>query len=171
MTLASAAVFVSLRCRGSFYVNLDDLATHDLVEHDASLAHADAAPGEIKAPVVVDSDLLHSFLSTAAPGHGLTLTSFAQARVNREVTLKKPLSSLQLTISHGEAALAWLVLKDEASGEVEVERLRKWVSEERLDLDWWLRSGRKTPGLVETANLGKQVGRIMAEIRSSAQKN
>jgi hypothetical protein len=166
VALASGAVFVSLRSRGSFYVNLDDLATHNLIEHDASLAHADAAPGQRKAPVDVDLDLLRSLISKAAPHHGLTLANFAQARVQREATLKKPLDSMHLRIARGESGLAWLVLKGDASGEVNVERLRKWMGEERLDLDWWLREGRKTVGLLQAMRLGTEVARLMADIRS-----
>jgi hypothetical protein len=159
-------MFVSLRIRRSIYLNLEDLATHNLIEHDASLAHDDAVPGNVKAPVAVNPELLQDFLSRAAPNHGLTLSDFAYARVDRETRLSKPLDGLHAQIGQGEGALSWLLLRDDINGEVNTERLHEWWGEERLVDGWWTDRKRKaTVGLGEARAQAEKISNMMTEIR------
>jgi hypothetical protein len=165
--LACGALAVALRCRRSFALDLDDLATHNLVEHDCSLAHADAPCGSDKAPTRVDAGLMRSFLSHAAPKHGFSLFDFARARVDREDACGKTLGGLRAQIAQGEAALAWLLLRDEGSGEIDVDRLRTWWGEERLDSAWWFRrEDEGAVGLMEARGNAVRVAGMMEDIRS-----
>lgn len=165
--LALSAVFVSLWTKGSLYVGLDDLATHSLIEHDASLGHADAAPGQHKAPTVVDRAMIDSLVRRVAPGHGMTLADFARARVELEAALSQPLGHVHAEIAQGEAALAWRALKDE-TGEVRVDRLLTWWRDERLDFEWWFGESKRdgSLGLLEVRKLVGKVARTMAQIRA-----
>src|ERR1700730_18746890 len=60
--LTTSALAAAIRNRGSLKIDLHDLALHNLVEHDSSLAHDDVAPGAKFAPTVVNPDLLHRVL-------------------------------------------------------------------------------------------------------------
>ena len=53
---------------GFFRLDLDGLAAHNRIEHDGSLAHGDAAPGQRFAPIPVNKSMLHTFLVYAALG-------------------------------------------------------------------------------------------------------
>jgi len=58
-----------------------------------------------------------------------------KARVDREAQLEKPLSNIRAQIGQGEAAVAWLVMKDD-NGKVPLDRLKEWWGEERLPDGW-----------------------------------
>jgi len=130
-------------------LNLDGLAAHNRIEHDASLVHDNASPHAGFAPTRVDTGLLHSLLTRFAPhGHGFALRDFASARAAREALLDCPLDALHEEIACAEGAMTWLVMQDENSGEVPLERLKVWYGEERLPPGF---SRPKNPvGLVET---------------------
>jgi len=120
-------------CGHGFSLDLDGLATHNKLEHDGSLVHLDAPEGSSQAPTTVDPDLLRSFLSTAAPDHGLSEDDFARARCAREE--RKPLGALLADFARGEAALTLLLMANE-NGEIPVETLERWWGQERLPDGW-----------------------------------
>lgn len=127
-----------LLCGHGFIVrrlDLDALAVHGKIEHDGSLVHDDCLQGSRVASVTVNESLLRALLAYAAPRHGLTIHNFARARADRESHLVHPLDSMHSEIGRGEAALTWLLMKDE-QGEVPLERLEQWYGEERLPDNW-----------------------------------
>ncbi|OCB89647.1 Cloroperoxidase [Sanghuangporus baumii] len=148
-------------------LDLHDLARHGRIEHDGSLGHADAAPGQKYAPVVPDPERLASLLDAQGPrvkgpaGVGaLTLLDLARVRYLRDAELGRPLDPLHAFITRGEVALILLALGVASSGGLEDlavphERLEQWFTEERLPDDWEGPSSRI--GLRNTAKVGKIV--------------
>lgn len=124
-----------LLCGRGFHLDLDALAAHNKIEHDASLVHQDAAPGNFNAPVAVDYELLQDLLGYASQNHGLTLEDFARVRSDREGKLVKQLDALHSEIACGESVMTWLLLKNE-NNEVPLEILSQWYGEERIPEGW-----------------------------------
>jgi len=79
-------------------MSLKDLARHELLEHDASLAHTDAIEGKEYAPTVVDKLYLKLLIADAKDGVGLTTEDIARARVRRESAYAKPLDPVHAAI-------------------------------------------------------------------------
>ncbi|KAG9310902.1 hypothetical protein JVU11DRAFT_8761 [Chiua virens] len=151
-----------LLCGHAMRLDLDMLALHNRIEHDASLVHRDTPAGRPEAPISVDPELLASLLSHANEKHGLSLDAFAQLRVDRESRLSSPLGTLHSDIGTGEAALSWLLLKEEG-GQVPVSALEQWYGEERMPDGW-------TPpaqgiGLLDARQTASHVASKMEEIR------
>jgi hypothetical protein len=174
ITLSLVGILLCGRIRWSgLTLDLDALAAHNKIEHDASLAHRDGGSGEKKkAPIPVDRGLLSSFLAhaTGTGGGGMTLDDFVRARCAREAELGRPLGKMHAEIGRGEVALAWLVMKDEGSGEVPVERLECWWGDERLPVGGdggdggWKRPG-KAIGLAQARRKRYEVGEKMKAVK------
>lgn len=141
-------------------LNLDDLAAHNKIEHDASLTRADAAPGQLKAPIPVDPKRFQTFLGYATLNRGLFVEDFVEARVSIEQQ-SKPLDNLHAQVAQGEVAAAWFVMKDE-EGKIPLDRLRQWWGEERLP-DGWKKP--KTVGLLETRTKANEVATSMKKMK------
>ena len=67
-------------------MDLHDLARHGRVEHDGSLAHADAELHAVFAPTSPDQMLLEDML-TEAPGRDLDMEALARVRSKRDTLL------------------------------------------------------------------------------------
>ncbi|KAI0353521.1 Cloroperoxidase [Trametes cingulata] len=138
------------RCGTKGKLNLHDLAVHNLVEHDGSLVHADAAPGEKYAPTNVDVALLRQLLDTS-PTEYLSLKDLTQAQVTRQAS-SRPLHALQRLVSKGELDLIMevfgvrgsevasqsLIPDETVPDELVVPKsfLEQWLGEERLPDGW-----------------------------------
>jgi hypothetical protein len=70
-------------------LDLRQLALHNQLEHDASLVHADAAPGARYAPSAVDPRLLQAFIASAPEG-GVDYDALVRYRTRREIALGNP---------------------------------------------------------------------------------
>ncbi|KAF8549394.1 Cloroperoxidase [Imleria badia] len=151
-----------LLCGHALRLDLDKLALHNRIEHDASLVHGDALAGHAEAPIPVDPELLHTFLSHANEKQGLGLDAFAQLRVDRESRLTSPLDHLHSEIGTGEAALCWLLLKKE-NGQVPLSTLEQWYGEERIPDGW--APPTKGVGLFDARQTANEVANKMEEIR------
>lgn len=129
-TLATTLVSAGFLCCGTVLHGLDlnALAAHNKIEHDGSLVHDDA-DGAPFAPTAVDKALL-SKLVTPYP-NGLSVDDFAQTSAERQKALKQPLDMIHAEILHGEIGLTMLLMQD-ASGIVPVEKLEQWYGEERF---------------------------------------
>ena len=145
-----------------FRLDLDALAAHNRVEHNASLVHDDVAPGQAFAPIPVNQSMLRNFLAYAALTKGMYLEDFMKARVDREGLLEKPLTDLQAQIGQGEAATAWLVMKDD-SGKVPLDRLQQWWGEERLPDNWT--KPRRVIGLLDARAKADDIAEGMRKLR------
>lgn len=151
-----------LLCGHALRLDLDKLALHNRIEHDASLVHRDALAGHPEAPIPVDPELLGSFLSHANEKEGLGLDEFARLRVDREARLTSPLDQLHSEIGTGEAALCWLLLKQE-NGQVPLSTLEQWYGEERIPDGW--DPPLKGVGLLDTRQTANKVASKMEQIR------
>jgi hypothetical protein len=147
---------------GFFRLDLAGLAAHNRIEHDASLVHGDAAPGQRIAPIPVNARLLSTFLAYAALSKGMYLEDFMKARVDREDQLEKPLDDLHAQVGQGEAATAWLLMKDD-TGKVPLDRLEQWWGEGRLPDSWT--KPRRTIGLLEARLKADDVADGMRKLR------
>ncbi|KAI0068698.1 Cloroperoxidase [Artomyces pyxidatus] len=153
-------------CGNGWALDLEDLAKHDKIEHDASLTHADAPEGNIYAPIPVDKSLLQDMLDTSS-GDYLTLDDLVKTRVSRDETLVHPLNSKLTTIARGEVALTVEMFGD-AEGRVSKEFVRQWFGEQRLPVGWV--RPKKNIGLIATNNNVKHVGQLCAQL-AEAKKN
>ncbi|PSR97719.1 hypothetical protein PHLCEN_2v4261 [Hermanssonia centrifuga] len=70
--------------QGTKEFSLHDLARHGYIEHNASLCHADAGPGEEYAPVHPDLKMMQEFFADSAGGLVMNTEDVARARVRRE---------------------------------------------------------------------------------------
>jgi hypothetical protein len=75
-------------------LDLTELARHDALEHDASLVHADAAPGARYAPIPVDPRLLEAF-HASFPEEGADRAGLVHYRARREIALGNPFQALR----------------------------------------------------------------------------
>ncbi|KAI9447981.1 Cloroperoxidase [Lactarius indigo] len=96
----------TLVCGRHFTIDLEDLARHNYIEHDASLTHANCHPDDL-----------------------------VRARAARDQTLQRPLSRLHGVISRGEVALTLQTLGD-SEGRVSKQFIREWFGDERLPGGW-----------------------------------
>ncbi|EPQ54008.1 Cloroperoxidase, partial [Gloeophyllum trabeum ATCC 11539] len=120
--LASAA-FVAL---GQFSdLSLGDLCRHNHIEHDASLAHRDAAPEQEYAPCKCSRGMLERLLSFSSDGKHLTVGDAARARAARERQYARPLDGVHAEIARGEVALV-LGIFGGPEQEVPLDVLRTW---------------------------------------------
>jgi hypothetical protein len=161
------ALFISLGgillCgHGFFRLDLEGLAAHNRIEHDGSLAHGDAAPGQRFAPIPVNKSMFHTFLMYAALNQGMYLEDFMRARVDREARLHKPLNGLHAQIGQGEAALAWSVMRDD-DGKIPLDRLKQWWGEGRLPSNWT--KPHRVIGLLEVRAKTKFIADGMKKLR------
>lgn len=121
-------------CGNGWYINLDDLALHNKIEHDASLTHANAGPENVYAPSVPDPSLIEQMLALS-PGDHLTLDDLIAYRAIRDSTLSTPLSFSHRTIAFGEIAFIYELFADEQKC-IPKQLVRQWFAEERLPDGW-----------------------------------
>lgn len=144
-------------CGDGWKLDLHDLAKHNRIEHDGSLAHADALPGHKYAPFHVDKDRLQQLLDASSDGEHLTFNDLVSQRAARDAALTKPLDAIHQIITRGEVALTCEVLGDE-EGRVPKEFIRQWYGEERLP-DGWMKP--ESPvGLIGTTKVSKKVANV-----------
>jgi hypothetical protein len=143
----------------SLHLDLEDLARHNRIEHDASLVHADTPKGDKYAPTAVDGTLLEGMLARC-PASGMGFDDFARLRAERETATKRDeqLDGLHRTLGAAEAVLILNTLRDE-SGTVPKARLEQWLGEERFP-DGWQRPAKEQGFLAlndEASKLRKEV--------------
>ncbi|EGN92653.1 hypothetical protein SERLA73DRAFT_117101 [Serpula lacrymans var. lacrymans S7.3] len=157
--LALAGMFL---CGHALHLDLDALAAHNKIEHDASLVHGDTEMGQHMAPTCVDSRLLQSFLAQADTKTGMSLKGFAKLRIQRERGLKRPLDMVHAAIGKGEVGLSWLLLKED-NGRIPYTRLYQWYGEERLP-DGWHKPSHEV-GLLQARQKANEVAAFMRQLK------
>lgn len=145
-------------CGRYFKIDLEDLARHNVIEHDASLTHANALPEARYAPVAVDKELLQHLLDVSRNPDVLTFDDLITARANRDSTLLRPFSGVHGAISRGEVALTVQTLGDE-EGNIPKQYIREWFGEERLPRGW--STPTNTIGLWNTTRISNWVGQLV----------
>lgn len=151
-------------CGSGWSLNLDDLAAHNKIEHDASLTHDDARPGAKYAPIPPNPELVKQFLAVSDKDY-LAFDDLVTYRAQRDATLAQPLSTVHNIIAVGELALTKQAFED-AEGRVSKEYIRAWYGEERLPAGWTIPQG-KVLGLVSTSKLNKRIQNALAEAEKS----
>jgi hypothetical protein len=104
-------------------LDLRNLALHNRIEHDASIVHADAAPGARFAPLNDDPRLLDAFLASC-PHTGMGWNDLVKVRAQREATLSTPLNFLRSTLASSEAVSTLDRLGDPETKTMSRERLQ-----------------------------------------------
>jgi hypothetical protein len=122
-------------CGRHFKIDLEDLARHNVIEHDASLTHANALPDSRYAPIPVDKELLQHLLDVSENPDVLTFNELVTVRANRDATLTRPASKVHDIIARGEVALTVQTLGDE-EGNMSKQHIREWFGEQRLPIGW-----------------------------------
>ncbi|KAF9468364.1 Cloroperoxidase [Collybia nuda] len=116
-------------CGHGLKICLEDLAKHNLIEHDGSLVHDDCLPGQHIATSTPSQVRLQDLIHRTGNKQSLSLNDLARVRADRESKLQVPLDRLHSQISTAESALTWLTMKDE-HGEVPLENIKEWFGEE-----------------------------------------
>lgn len=112
-------------------LDLESLAKHNRIEHDASLVHQDARDGDNKN---VCPYLVGELLAQSSNGRALSWADYARARARREQAASKPLDSLHSNISRGESVMSVMVMGD--GKEVPLDVAKTWYGEEKLPAGW-----------------------------------
>ena len=158
--LALAGIFL---CGDGRTVDLDRLAKHNVIEHDASLSRQDAQPSDDYSPILADPNLVNQ-LMRLSPGTFLVLKDLAVARVIRECqAVGGPLSSFHAKIARAECGLILQVFGSE-NHEVDKEVLRAWLVDGCLSGYW--ESPRRRTGICTTSSIGKRIADVMNSARN-----
>ena len=158
-------------------VSLEEIGRHRMIEHDASLVHADTPPGVALAPAKVQKYLVELLLNDAytedfdAAGGDyprpalITESTVARARIRREKE-SKPLDGLHAEIARGEMGIILGVMEKREGNEVgvPVEWMRQWIGKERMPTGW---QPTHTQGLLDTLRRSKAIGAAMEELRKA----
>jgi len=169
--LAFILAFGSILILGQYKsVSLHDLARHNLIEHDASLAHGDDVDDDEYAPTKVDEELLAALCAEGGKElpDRMTLKDAARIRLKREAECKT-LDSVHAEIARGEIVIAIGVLggKDAAKKGVPISTLHDWMQHERLPENW---KPDHTQGLYQTYKMAKVVRQRMKAARAQSKK-
>jgi hypothetical protein len=165
----SFAVMGVLLCGNGRTVDLEQLAKHNLIEHDASLSRRDlitCLPFHGYAPMAPDLALVDQLLDQSSDGVYLTLQDFARARILRESAIVgAPLDPLRAELARGETSLILEVLGND-TGRVAKDVLRGWLVDGKLP-DGWKRPD-KVVGLFRTVLMSRRVAGAMRDLGSEA---
>jgi hypothetical protein len=145
-------------CGRHFKIDLEDLARHNVIEHDGSLTHANTIPNGRYAPVKVDKELLQHLLDSSQNPDVITFDELVTARANRDRTLSRPLSKAHSIISRGEVALIVQTFGDH-EGNMPKRYIRDWFGKEQLP-SGWVKPAIAT-GLWTTTRIANWVGELV----------
>ncbi|KAJ7925504.1 hypothetical protein B0H13DRAFT_2570113 [Mycena leptocephala] len=96
---------------------------------------------------------------------GLTLGELTEVHVARERSLPRPLGNVHEQIAVGECALGWLVMRNPATGIIDLDTLEQWFGEERLPEGWWdSRRPVKPVGLILARKMAGEVQRLAKQL-------
>ncbi|KAL8992732.1 MAG: hypothetical protein Q9169_006884 [Polycauliona sp. 2 TL-2023] len=143
-------------------LNLDQLALHNVVEHDVSLTRRDFAQGDNNAP---QADLIQDLLDASSNGKTITMDDFIALRRRRYETQKAEnpkldFQGLRVQIACTEVALILKVFGD--GMEVPVDYVRAFFQEGRLPRkEGWSKRRWWTLGLVELNLLASKIKGIL----------
>ena len=151
-----------LLCGNGRTVNLDRLAKHNVIEHDASLSRQDVQPPNDYSPIPADPYLVDE-LMRVSPEMFLVLKDLAAARVIRESqAVGGPLSPIHAKIARAESALILQVFGGENS-QIDKGTLRAWLVDGRLHGCWSPPKNRI--GIRTTSSAGRRIADIMGSTR------
>ncbi|EIM88703.1 Cloroperoxidase [Stereum hirsutum FP-91666 SS1] len=147
---------------------LDDLARHNKIEHNASLIHPDARGRDEYAPIHSDPVLWKELVKNASDGKKLTTADVAEARVRRETDEmkagKEALDGFHAEIARGEMAIALGMFSKDGEDGIPMGTLKQWMLEERLPEGW---KPTHIQGLLNTVAKAREIKGAMEKIRAS----
>lgn len=147
-------------------VSLEDLAKHDALEHDGSLAHTDVPPDFRYAPCPPDHAKLKQLVDASSDGQSLTFDELVGRRAAMDAELVRPFRFFHALVSKLETALLYNTLgHGQKDGKVSVEFIRQWVEEERIPEGW--KRPEKTIGTFKMSWTIYQVWELMKRIVQS----
>jgi len=158
------SVIGTFMCGRQFTIDLEDLARHNFIEHDASLTRANARPGDRYAPVAVDRELLQNLLDASENRDFITFEDLVRVRATRDQTLPAPLSKFHGAIARGKVALTVQTFGD-SEGRISKQFLREWFGEDRLP-EGWLKPATPT-GLLSITRIANRVADLVKEVPST----
>ncbi|CAE6432406.1 unnamed protein product [Rhizoctonia solani] len=146
-----------LLCGSRGKIDLAQLAKHNRIEHDASLAHEDLADGDNKnvCPRLVDQ-----LIGRSTDGHSLSFHDFAKARALREKQVARPLDTIHAKFALGESVLSVMVMGD--GQHVDCKAIKEWFGDERLPSGW---APQRSVGLWGLLGEVKMLGRLVAGLK------
>lgn len=177
----SYTTFVVLK-KFSFKMDLFEVGKHNVVEHNASLVHADTPEGQTHAPIEIDQSLVEALGNDATAegeiddvGGGtirqklLSIEDVARARIRREAETG-PVDALHAQIARGEMAIIMAVwgtkAKDSDASGIRVDWIKRWLGEERLPDGW--KPTKDSVGFVATRTNNKAIAAAMTELKAKA---
>ena len=157
--MAIAGVFL---CGDGKTVNLDRLAKHNVIEHDASLSRQDTRPPSDYAPIPADPSLVAQLMDLSQERF-LVLNDLAVFRVFRESqAVGGPLDPVHAEVARAEAALVLQVFGGE-NQQVDKDVLSTWLVDGRLPECW--KPPKREIGLLTTMPVVRRIARTMDSIR------
>ncbi|KAF9075626.1 Cloroperoxidase [Rhodocollybia butyracea] len=161
--LAATMTSVASLCCGDIFtgISLEGLAAHNKIEHDASLVHDNAAPGARYAPTDVNWKLVNDLVTRYSAGMGLE--DLAEVRLRREGKLRSELDVIHEDLGHGEAALIWLIMRDNSTDRISTQTIKEWLGHERLPETYTPPSEEITVGTLTTVS--SQVEKVMDTLK------
>ncbi|KII91040.1 hypothetical protein PLICRDRAFT_554795 [Plicaturopsis crispa FD-325 SS-3] len=158
-------------------ISLQDLAKHNAIEHDASLAHDDA-DGAKFAPSPVNHTLLAALIEDV-PGYNTRISEsellimsaqdIASARVHREAAYDQPLDPMHAEIARGEMAIVLGMFSQTGLQQkvgIPVEWLREWIAENRLPAEWLAQEKKEKTGLIATVMRSRAIRNEMNRLHA-----
>jgi hypothetical protein len=117
-------------------MSLHDLRRHNGIEHNASLAHADAELDHEYAPAEHDEELYAALERHSGDGKSITIEEFARARIRRELECSGVLDPTHAEIARGEVALI-LDIFGTAHRRIDLKTMSNiWTTPERFPRGW-----------------------------------
>jgi len=157
--LALSGVFL---CGNGRTVDLDRLAKHNVIEHDASLSRQDVQPPDDYSPIHADPNLVAQ-LMRVSPETFLALKDLAVARVIRESqAVGGQLGSIHAEIARAESGLILQVFGGDTL-EVDKDVLCVWLVDGRLPGCW--KSPKRRIGIRTTSSIRRRLSDIMDSTR------
>ncbi|KAH7340478.1 Cloroperoxidase [Rhizoctonia solani] len=117
-----------LLCGSKGKLDLAQLAKHNRIEHDGSLAHEDLADGDNKN---VSPRLVEELVGDSTDGKALSFHDLARARVRREI---RPLDKVHSRFARAESVLSVMIMGD--GKQISCDSVKTWMGEERLPSGW-----------------------------------
>lgn len=154
---------------GQPVLNLDQLALHNVVEHDVSLTRRDFAQGDNLSP---QPDLIEELLQASSNGEVITIDDFVKLRKRRYEEQKKDNPELdfdgfRLQLACAEVALILKVIGN--GSEVKVKYLRAFFKEGRLPIEeGWSKRKLWPLGFIELNSLANKFKGLLGPIGEGA---
>jgi len=147
-------------------IDLESFALHNKIEHDASLGHADAKPGEKFAPVESDPELVQDLISRSADGEFLRIADFAQVRVERENAASANGGGVNVFyVFTAQAEVAFLLSMFGDGDQITISRFESLLGQSKLPEDY--PGPTKVTGVPQVGEAVAKLSTEMAKIRLS----